>query len=115
MLRFIWTFNEFDDIYLLTHAQSPRFAIKRMSLASPAIAKAETVVPPGGEVIENIASARDALFFETREGALKRVKRMAWGSKAVEEVKLPVQGAATIYSGSNEVQRNIIAKGALGL
>ena len=87
-----------DDIYLLTHAQSPRFAVKRMSLAAPTMARAETVVPAGTEVIENISAARDALYFDTREGALKRGKRLAWGSKRVEDVKFPVQGAVNIYS-----------------
>jgi prolyl oligopeptidase len=92
-----------DDIYLLTHVESPRYAIRRMSLATPDIKTAKTVVPAGGEVIENIGAAKDALFFETREGALKRVKRMKWGTTTVEDVKLPVQGAATIFSARADV------------
>jgi prolyl oligopeptidase len=87
-----------SDIYLLTHVGSPRFSIRRTSLASPDVRKAEVVVPDGAEVIGRIAGARDALYFETREGALKRLKRVAWGTKQVVEVPLPVQGAATIFS-----------------
>jgi prolyl oligopeptidase len=87
-----------DDIYLLTHASSPRFAVVRVSLKSPDMAKAQMVVAPGEQVIANIAGARDALYMELRDGALKRLKRLRWNAKAPEEVKLPVVGAASVMS-----------------
>ena len=36
-----------DDIYLLTHKESPRFKVVRTSLAQPDMAHAEVVVPEG--------------------------------------------------------------------
>jgi len=87
-----------DDIYLLTHAKSPRFSVLRVSLEKPHIAAAQVVVPAGNQVIAEIGAARDALYMELRDGALKRVKRLRWGAKGAEDVKLPLEGAASLMS-----------------
>ena len=85
-----------DDIYLRTHAASPRFSIVRTSLAAPSFAKAEVVVAPGTELVNNLGAARDALYFETRDGALKKLKRLPWGARAVQDVTFPIEGAVDI-------------------
>jgi prolyl oligopeptidase len=84
------------DIYLRTHATSPRFAILKTPLGRPDIRSAEVVAAAGERFISEIAGARDALYVETRDGALKRIHRIAWGSKAMQEVKFPVEGAADV-------------------
>ena len=91
------------DIYLRTHAKSPRFSIVRTKLASPDLATAEVVVPAGELLISDMSAARDALYFDTREGALKRLKRLAWGSKTATDVRFPVEGAVNVYSASTDV------------
>ena len=85
-----------DRIYLRTHAGSPRFAIVRVSLAVPDIRTAEVVVPAGAEMIADLGAARDALYIETRDGALKRIKRLPWGSTRPADVRFPVEGAASL-------------------
>lgn len=97
-----------DDVYLLTHAGSPRFAIVRTSLARPDIRNAKVVVAPGDQVISEMAAAKDALYFTTRDGALKRLKRIKWGAASAEEVKLPVEGAAQILSAHTDLAGAIV-------
>lgn len=92
-----------DDIYLRTHAKSPRFSIVRTRLAAPNLATAEVVVAPGELLIADMAAARDALYFDTRDGALKRLKRLPWGAKNATDVRFPVEGAVNVYSASTDV------------
>ena len=89
-----------EDIYLLSYAPSPRYAIVRTSLAKPDLRSAATVVPASEQVIFEIAAARDALYFESRDGAVKRLKRLAWGAKDATEVRFPLEGAASLMSAS---------------
>jgi prolyl oligopeptidase len=93
-----------DDIYLRTHAKSPRFSIVRTKLDSPDLATAEVVVAPGEALISDMAAARDALYYDTREGALKRLKRLAWGKRTATDVRFPVEGAVNVYSASTDVE-----------
>jgi prolyl oligopeptidase len=101
-----------DNIYLLTHAKSPRFSVIRTSLAAPNVAAAEVVVPPGTEVISDVGGARDALYMEMRDGALKRLKRLRWNAKEVEDVKLPLQGAASLLSTDADLDGTVIGLAA---
>ena len=101
-----------DDIYLLTHAASPRFSIVRTSMAKPDMKTAAVVVPPGEQVISEIGASRDALYFDTRDGALKRLKRIKWGAKSAEDVKLPVEGAADILSAGTDNDGAIVGVAA---
>jgi prolyl oligopeptidase len=87
-----------DDIYLMTYAASPRFSIVRTSLAKPDLKSAQTVVAPSDQVIFEVAAARDALYYESRDGAVKLLKRLPWGAKEASEVGFPVSGAASIVS-----------------
>lgn len=92
-----------DDIYLMTYAASPRYAVVRTRLARPYLRTATTVVPASEEVLFSIAAARDALYFEARDGAVKRIRRLAWGAHEAREVKLPHEGAATMLSVSPRI------------
>jgi prolyl oligopeptidase len=89
-----------DDIYLLTHASSPRYSIVRTKLGKPDLKTAVTVVAPSDQVLFEIAAARDGLYFESRDGAVKRLKRLTWGAKDATEIKLPLEGAASLLSAS---------------
>jgi len=97
-----------DEIYLMTYAPSPRYAVLRTRLARPYFRTAATVLPASEQVLFSIASARDALYFEARDGAVKRVKRLAWGSHEAIEVRLPLEGAASLLSVSPRVSGAIV-------
>jgi len=101
-----------DDIYLLTYASSPRFSIVRTSLAKPDIKTAKTVVGASDQVLFAVAAAKDGLYFESRDGAVKRIKRLAWNAKDPVEVKLPLEGAASLQSASPVIEGAIVSLAA---
>ena len=101
-----------DDIYLRTHAKSPRFSIIRTGLAAPNLATAETVVAPGELLVSDMSAARDALYFDTRDGALKRLKRLAWGAKAATDIRFPVEGSVNVFSASTDVDGVLVGVAA---
>ena len=98
-----------DDVYLLTHRDSPRFSVIKTSLAAPDAKKAATVIAASEQVVFEIAAARDGLYFESRDGAVKRLKRLAWSGGAPVEVKLPLEGAASIMSASPDIDGAVVS------
>jgi len=101
-----------NAIYLRTHRDSPRFAIVKTSLAAPDFSRADVVVAPGSTLIDDVHAARDALYYETRDGALKRLMRMPWNAKSPVEVRFPVEGAVQVLGVSPDVDGVIAAVGA---
>ena len=101
-----------DDIYLMTYAKSPRYSVVRTSLAKPDFAAAQTVLGPSDEVLFAVSAARDALYLESRNGPVKKVKRLAYGESAAKDVALPVQGSAGILSASPDVAGAIVSAAA---
>jgi prolyl oligopeptidase len=87
-----------DDIYLLSYRDSPRFTVLRTSLSAPNMAKAVTVVPASERVLVRLATAKDALYLEARDGTLKRLMRRAWGAAGAVDVALPRDGAAHLLA-----------------
>ena len=86
-----------DDIYLLSHAASPRFAVLRTRLTAPSIRTAQVVVPAGIQVIAALGAARDGLYLEMREGAVKDLVRLDWSAAApARPEKLPIAGSVSI-------------------
>src|SRR5207237_9803786 len=65
-----WTVHG-DDIYLLTYRDSNRFSVVRTRLTAPDFASSTTVVPASERVLVNIATAKDALYLEARDGTVK--------------------------------------------
>ena len=101
-----------EDIYLRTHATSPRFAVLKTKLSEPSVRSAEVVVRPGDTLVNEIAAAKDGLYIETRDGALKELRRLGWGEKEAVRVKLPIEGAATILHTSTDVDGAIVGLAA---
>jgi prolyl oligopeptidase len=91
-----------DDIYLLTYRDSPRFSIVRTSLAAPDLRNATTVVPASEQVLVRLETARDGLYFEARDGAVKRLMRLAWGASSATPVGGPLEGNAAIFAGRSD-------------
>jgi prolyl oligopeptidase len=92
----------------MTHAASPRHSIVRTSLRKPDLKSAVTVVAPSDQVLFDMAAARDGLYFESRDGAVKRLKRLAWNAKGAREIKLPLEGAASLLSVSPAIPGAIV-------
>ena len=101
-----------DDIYLLTYRDSPRFSIVRTGLAAPDLRNAKSVAGAADQVIVNMAAARDGLYIESRDGAVKRLKRIAWESDVAQEIKLPLEGSVDILSASPDVVGAVVGLAA---
>ncbi len=83
------------EIFLLTHKDAPRFKIISTSLVKPDLASARTVVPTGDAVITGLASAKDALYVQLRDGGIGRLWRMPFGGK-IEPIQLPFDGSLSL-------------------
>jgi prolyl oligopeptidase len=87
-----------DVLYVRSAKDAPRFKVLKIDLRNPAIATAATVIPASSRVIDSLSVARDALYVASRENGLARISRVAYGTGAVSEVKLPVDGTASNLS-----------------
>ncbi len=65
-----------DHIDLMTAHGAPRFQVVRMALATPDFARAQVIVPPSADVVDGIASAKDALYVQLMRGGAGRVVRL---------------------------------------
>ncbi|HEX8879087.1 MAG TPA: prolyl oligopeptidase family serine peptidase [Candidatus Acidoferrum sp.] len=82
-----------DELFLLSHKDASRYKVLRTSLENPNLSSATVVVPPGEQVIVNIAAAADGLYIQDLDGGIGKLRRLAYGSSAAESVKLPFAGA----------------------
>ncbi|MDE2235704.1 MAG: S9 family peptidase [Gammaproteobacteria bacterium] len=97
------------DLYLLTHQDAPRFRVVRTSLAHPDFARAVTLVPEGGAVINNIAAAADALYIEETDGVLGLIERLPYSGGPAENLTLPFEGTAQVASSDQRVAGVLLA------
>jgi len=83
-----------EALYLLTHADAPRFKVTRTSLLKPDIAGAATVYVPDRGILATIASVHDGLYLKVREGTKSRLLRIAHAPGATpQEIPLPGPGS----------------------
>ena len=85
------------EIFLLTHKDASRFKIIETSLAKPDLATARTVVPASNAVITGLASAKDALYVQLRDGGIGRIERVLSAGK-IEPIRLPFDGSASLIA-----------------
>ena len=57
-----------DTMYFRTSLDAPRYKVMRVALGEPELAKAETVIAAGPDVIVSLAAAQDALYVTQRRG-----------------------------------------------
>jgi prolyl oligopeptidase len=82
-------------IDLVTSRRAPRFQVVRTDLASPDLANATVVVPPGRLVVDGIADAKDALYVQFQRAGAGSVGRVPHGAAPrVEMLALPDDFAA---------------------
>lgn len=77
-------------VYALTGKNALRYKVVRFEVGS-AFAQATEVIPAGARVIDNIATASDALYVESRADGLGRITRVGYDG-VQSEIALPVNG-----------------------
>ena len=86
-----------DAMYFRTSSDAPRYKVMRVALASPDVAKAETIIAPGRDVVVSLAAAQDALYVTQRRGVTTTLLRVPHKAVAqIEQVALPVSGSASL-------------------
>lgn len=84
-------------LYVKSAEGAPRYKLVRTRLPAADLAKAETVFAPGDAVIVELGSARDALYVTRREGAIKKLYRVAHAAGAKPEaIELPFEGNVVV-------------------
>ena len=97
-----------SDIYLLTSRGAPRFKVVKTSLANPDFARAATIVPASARVIDQIASAKDALYVQFRKAGAGEVGRVDYGSARLQPLAFPEK-----FPSGRIVQASSAAAGAV--
>ncbi|HSJ96877.1 MAG TPA: prolyl oligopeptidase family serine peptidase, partial [Myxococcota bacterium] len=101
-----------DFLYVKTSKGAPRFQVLRTTLAAPDYARAEVVFAPGEQVVVGLAGARDALYVTRRDGAVKRLWRVAHARGAKPEpVGLPLEGNVAVADARARLDGAILAIG----
>ena len=72
----VLSFAVAGDAILLVTTGGPAHAVVRVDLAAPAFAEAETIFAPTDMVVETVATARDAIYIEAIDHAIRRVVRL---------------------------------------
>lgn len=83
------------NLYLLTHKDAPKFKLIKTSVSMPDISRAEVVIPQSNAVLAAIASAKDALYVQARDGVFGKLLRVPYGA-APEAVALPFDGTVSL-------------------
>ncbi len=81
-----------DEVFLLTHKDSPRFKIIKTSLAHPDLAKAVAVIPESEVVIRAFGIAKDALYVRDLSEGISRLRRYPFSTGKPQTVSLPYDG-----------------------
>jgi prolyl oligopeptidase len=100
-----------DWIYLKTAAGAPRFKVMRVPLADPDLARAQTVLPAGEEVVVSFGAARDALYVTRRRGAVLELLRLPDGGPPAQPVALPFEGAVSIAQTDRNLDGAVLTLG----
>jgi prolyl oligopeptidase len=100
-----------NDLFVLTHKDSPRFKVLRTSLAHPDLVHAEVIIPSGKAVVTSIAAAKNALYILTKDGMTGKVYELEYkrGAKPVE-VTLPREGALSIAASDRRVNGILLSQ-----
>ncbi|HET7228077.1 MAG TPA: hypothetical protein VFJ55_05505, partial [Chthoniobacterales bacterium] len=84
-----------NALYLLSRADAPRGKILRVSLDTPELANATTIVPAGEAVIQFIEPTGDALYLADLLGGPSQIRRVGLDGKNETIVPIPQISAVT--------------------
>ncbi len=105
-----------DDVYLMAHAEVPRYRVLRTSVRAPDLAHAEVVVPESEAVVRAIGAAEDALYIQMLDGGIARLMRLPFGAGGVPAaVELPYDGGISTYPFTQGLVTSGLRPGALVL
>ena len=80
-------------LYARSALDAPRYKLLRMPVADADLAKAQTIIAAGEDVVVELAAAQDALYVTQRRGPVTRLLRVEHGKDAKPvEVRLPFAG-----------------------
>lgn len=85
------------DLYVLSSKDAPNRRVLRIPLSKPALSAAEVVIPESDGVLTNVAAAKDAIYVREMKDGVDRLRRLAWGSKQLEDVPMPFAGSIFEY------------------
>jgi len=99
-------------LYLKTARGAPRFKVTRLAFPALDRSKEETIVAPGQYVVTDLSGAREGLYVTRREGAVKRLYRLAHGGKPeLQPIALPVEGTVALASVDPRLEGAILTLG----
>lgn len=81
-----------NTVYAITAKDAPRFKLVKFDIATGSIAQATDVLPASPRVIDDVASAGDAVYVLSREDGLGRITRIGYDG-STRDVPVPVNGA----------------------
>ncbi len=85
-----------DQIFLMTALGAQQFKVVRTSLSHPSFAGAALVLPAGDGVVDNVATAHDALYVSVHRGAASQIVRIGYDPGApIEPLAPPDQFPST--------------------
>ena len=102
-----------DDLYVLTFKNAPRYTIVRLDARDPDWSRAETIVPSGQAVIEDMSPAADGLYFHALDGGIGYVSRVHYGAHThAESLPLPFESDASIVATDSRISGCLLSLGS---
>jgi prolyl oligopeptidase len=102
------------NFYFLTHKDAPKFKIVARSFSDGHLGPAKEIVPESGQVIRQMISAKDGVYYTASDGATCRLYRISTDDTAKPaEIKLPYPGWASFYDLEDQSSGNLLAAGVL--
>jgi prolyl oligopeptidase len=81
-----------DKLFLLSHADAPRYKLVVVDARHPDWSKAVTAIPSSDRIIEDVSAAADGLYVRELDGGLNRLYRYDVQNQKLDEIALPAQG-----------------------
>jgi prolyl oligopeptidase len=101
-------------LYASTYADAPRYRVIAAPIDQFSAATARTVVPPSHRVVGQLVAARDALYFDARDGNAKQLWKLPYEANAgAQQVPLPLNGNFSLRQGAGVWGANAALDGVL--
>jgi prolyl oligopeptidase len=102
------------NFYFLTHKDAPKFKIIARTFSDGHLSPAKEIVPETCEVIRQMISAKDGIYYTASDGATSHLYRISTVDTAKPtEIKLPYPGWASFYGFEDQSGGNLQATGVL--
>lgn len=85
-----------DDAFAITYRDAKNYKLIHTSLVNPDWEHAATVMEEKNETLESITHSKDYLYITYSNGINNHIYKYNFGTKKVDEIKLPFAGSASI-------------------